>query len=150
MKKKVLMCYHSAEYGGVEQQILDIIRGLSKEIDFYVACPNGPLVKKYMSAGAIEHINLCPHSEIDLMYALKISSIVKKNKIDVVHAHELKTGVLATVGAYLGGADKRIYHVHTSFREWSHSSIKKYPALFVNFLANIVTGNFLATYVLAL
>ena len=48
-KKRLLMCYHSSEYGGVEKQILDIIKGLSEKIEIIVVCPEGPMVKEYLS-----------------------------------------------------------------------------------------------------
>jgi glycosyltransferase involved in cell wall biosynthesis len=144
------MCYHSSEYGGIEKQILDLIKELSDEINFIIVCPNGPLVEKYIAAGAKKHINLKPKSELDLGYVFKIAKICKKENIDIVHAHELLTGCLAMLGAYLAAVEKRIYHVHTSFLEWKHSGIKKYISLVPNFIANFLIGNFIATDVLAL
>lgn len=55
-RKRLLMCYHSAEYGGVEKQILDIINGLAPRVDIIIVCPNGPMVKEYLRGGAIKHI----------------------------------------------------------------------------------------------
>ena len=85
MKKKLLMCYHSAEFGGVERQIYDIIKGLSSEIDIIVVCPDGPLVKDYLDAGAIEHIDLKPKYEADFSYSLKIRKILLENKVDIIN-----------------------------------------------------------------
>lgn len=148
--KNLLMCYHSAEYGGIEKQVLDIIKELSNEINFIVVCPNGPLVEKYIAAGAKKHINLKPSWELDLSYVFKIASICRKEKIDIIHGHELLTGNLSMLGGLLGGVKKRIYHVHTTFLEWKHEGIKKYLSLLPNFVANYITGNFIATDVLAL
>lgn len=147
---KVLMCYHSAEYGGVEKQIEDIIAGLSDEFEFIVACPNGPLVKDYIKAGAVKHIELKPKFELDLSYSYKIAKIIKSEGIDIVHSHELRTGVLATLGAWVAGARKRIYHVHTPFVEWKYSPLKRLYAIPFNTIANFKAGNMFATDVLAL
>ena len=57
-KKRLLMCYHSSEYGGVEKQILDIINGLSEKLEIIVVCPEGPMVKEYLRGGAIKHVAL--------------------------------------------------------------------------------------------
>lgn len=148
--KKILMCYHSAELGGVEKQILDIIKGLSKEFEIFVACPNGPLVKEYLEAGAVKHLNLSPKFEADFKYVSKISSFCKENNIDIIHSHELKTGSLSTFAGWLAKVPKRIYHVHTPFSQWRHGSIKKYPALFINTFVNAIVGNIFATDVIAL
>jgi len=149
-KKKLLMCYHSSEYGGVEQQILDIISKLKDDLEIYVVCPDGAMVKKYLEAGAVWHLNIKPKFEADLGYSLKIKKIIKDKKIDIVHSHELLTGSLATFGGFLGGCPKRIYHVHTPFGQWRYSVAKKFPALVVNTIVNAVVGNFFATDVIAL
>ncbi len=148
--KKILLCYHSAQFGGVEKHILDIISGLSKEFEIFVACPNGPLVKDYLEAGAKKHFNICPRFEADFLYSLKIKKIVTNEKIDVIHSHELLTGSLATFGGWMAKCPKRIYHVHTSFTQWRYPAIKKYPALFINTIVNFIVGNFFATDVIAL
>ena len=149
-KKNVLICYHSSSYGGVEKHILDIIEGLSKSFNIYIVCPFGELLDLYLKAGAIKHFNLVPASEIDFKYIWQIFKICRKYKIDIIHSHELKTGVLATVGGFLANVNKRIYHVHTPFIFWKYGSIKKYPALFVNTIVNFVVANFCATDVIAL
>lgn len=149
-KKKVLMCYHSSQFGGVEKHILDLIEGLSAVFDIFVVCPNGPLVEEYLKAGAKKHYEFSPVFEADFSYSLKIKKIIEDEKIDVLHSHELLTGSLATFGGWLARCDKRIYHVHTSFTQWRYSSFKKYFALFINTIVNFIVGNFFATDVIAL
>ena len=144
------MCYHSSEYGGIEKQILDLIKELSKDFNFIVVCPAGPLVEKYIEAGAIKHINLKPKWELDLEYVFKIASICRKEKVNIIHGHELLTGSLSMLGGFLGAVKKRIYHVHTTFLEWKHEGVKKYISIIPNFIANYLVGNFIATDVLAL
>ena len=144
------MCYHSSEYGGVEQQILDIITGLKNDLDIYVVCPDGPMVQKYLDAGAKWHLNIRPKFEADFWYSLKIREIIKDKDIDIVHSHELLTGSLATFGGFSAGCKKRIYHVHTPLGQWNHSSAKKFPACVINTIVNAVVGNFFATEVIAL
>ncbi len=146
------MCYHSSQYGGVEKHILDIIEGLSHRFEFYVVCPNGPLVEEYLKAGAKKHYNLSPKFEADFTYSNKIRKIIEDEKIDILHAHELLTGSLATFGGWLAKSQckKRIYHVHTSFTQWRYSKVKKYFALPINTFANAVVGNVFATDVIAL
>jgi len=144
------MCYHSAQFGGIEKQILDLIKNLSKDFDFIIACPDGPLVEQYIGAGAVKHINLKPSWELDLFYIIKLSNLCRKENIDIIHSHELLTGCLATTAGFFAGVKKRIYHVHTTFFEWKHTGIKKYLSIIPNFIANFIVGNFFATDVLAL
>ncbi len=149
-KKRLLIAYHSAEYGGIEVQILDIIKELSSEIDIYVACPNGPLVEEYLKYGAVEHLEIFPKKEIDFDYINKIREVINREAIQIVHGHELKTGVQVIYAAFREKVPKRIYHVHTPFIFWKYGSAKRYFALVANFIANFITGNLLATDVLAL
>jgi glycosyltransferase involved in cell wall biosynthesis len=150
--KKVLLCYHSSQFGGVEKHILDIIEGLSKHFEISVVCPNGPLVEEYLKAGAKTHYDLSPKFEADFFYSHKIKKIILDEKIDIVHAHELLSGSLAIFGAWLARSQctKRIYHVHTSFTQWKYSSIKKYFAPFINGIDNYAIANYFATDVIAL
>lgn len=148
--KRILMCYHSSTPGGVEKQILDIVQGLSKRAKFYIACPSGVLVKDYIEQGAVNHFNIAPKFEADFFYVFKIYKIIKENGINVVHAHELKTGSLAIFAAWLAGVEKRIYHVHTPFGQWQYGTWKRYPALIINTIVNAIVGNVFATDVLAL
>jgi glycosyltransferase EpsF len=149
-KKKILMCYNSSDYGGVEKQIFDIIRGLSKDFDFYIAVPNGPLVEDYLNAGAVKHFNIFPRNEIDFKYILDIFKIIRKEKIKVLHAHELRCGLLAALGGWLALCPTRVYHVHTPFSQWQHKGFKKYLAAIFNWIGNFIAGNIFATDVLAL
>ncbi len=148
-KKKILICYHSSQFGGVEKQILDIVECESKHYDIFVMVPDGPLVKEYIKAGA-QHVNLYPKSEYDLGYSYKIAKFCKKNNIHAIHGHELKVGSLSVFGGFLGRVEKRILHVHTPFVEWKHSSTKRLFALTVNTIVNFIVANFFATHVLAL
>lgn len=150
LRKSIVICYHSSDFGGVENHILDIVRGVSYDADIYVACPDGDLVKEYMAAGAVQHIDLSPRSEMDIGYVMKLSRFLKDNRIDVVHGHELKTGVLSMVAGVIARTPKRIYHVHTSFTQWQYGFLKRYPAMLINTIANFIAGNFLATDVIAL
>ena len=149
-KKRILMCFQSAEYGGVEKQILDIIECESKYYDIHVMTPNGPLVDEYLKAGAVEHVNLSPRAEFDLLYSYKVYKYCKNNNIKVVHGHELKAGALSTFGAFWARVPKRIYHVHTPFVEWKHSELKKFFAQSVNLVVNWIVANMFSTHVLAL
>lgn len=147
---KVLICYHSAEYGGVETQILDIIEGLSKDFEIYVAAPNGPLISEYLKLGAKKHFDLYPKFEADFDYVLNLIKLLKSENIDVIHGHELKTGSLSMFAAYIAGTKKRIYHVHTPFLWWKHTSIIKKLMNYINLVVNFFAGNLFATDVIAL
>lgn len=149
MNKKLLISYHSAQYGGVEKHILDLIDCVSRNIDCTVACPDGPMVEKYKKAGA-KYINLYARNEYDIQFVKDLRNYLVSNKIDIVHGHELRSGFLSMLAGFLAGTKKRIYHVHTPFIFWKHNIVKKYIALVINTIANFIAGNFFATDVIAL
>lgn len=147
-KLKVVNCYHSANYGGVEKHILDLASGLSTEFEMYVLCPKGDYFTQYANFATV--IELYPKSAYDLKFILNLYKFLRENKIDVIHGHELRAGVLAMLSGFLARTHKRVYHVHTPFIFWQHKGLKKYFAIVINWIANFISANFFATDVVAL
>jgi len=147
--KKIAICYHSSNYGGVEKHIYDIVKGLADEFEIYVLCPKGDYYTEYLKAGALAN-ELYPKNEFDIGYVYRLIKFLKANQFDIVHGHELRSGVLSMLAGFIARTPKRIYHVHTPFMFWQHRGVKKYMALFVNFIANFIAGNLFATDIIAL
>jgi glycosyltransferase EpsF len=141
---KILFAVNSGNPGGVEQHILDLTKGLIAEgYAVYIVCLEGPIVDWYQNAGA-KVIKLKLRFEIDPIYIFALVKILRKEKIDVVHAHELKAGVNSLIAAYVASVKVRVTHIHTPMSEWrvndwakklyTHAEIFFYSTL-VNLLA---------------
>jgi len=124
---KILYVLNSGSQGGMEYHVLDLIEGMvGKGHEVFVWCPEGSIVKEYEEAGAGERIT---HEkirmDIDPIYICRLRKFLKNNKIDVVHAHELKAVSNAMIAAWLAGVKCRVSHTHTPISEWKIDPIKK-------------------------
>lgn len=143
---KFLYTLNSGSFGGMEKHVVDLCKGMIKNgHEVYVWCPPGDNVSNFKGAGAevvLKKINL----DIDPIYISKLSTFLRKEKIDVIHAHELKAVVNSLIAGRLAGTKVRISHTHTPISEWQINPAKKKLNLFV--YPKIV--NSLATYEIAL
>ena len=148
-KNILIISSKSAQYGGVEKHVLDLVKGFSASNKVYVMCPEGPLTVDYEEAGA-QVIKKVPKNAYDLSFSLFVKDFCKENHIHIAHAHELISS-LGLFGAFLAKVPVRVYHVHTPFLLWKHPNflikiLKSIPNWFVNFF----TANFFSTRVIAL
>lgn len=115
----------------MEQHVLDLVRGMAGlEHEVFVWCNEGPVVSLYEQAGAkvtTKNITL----DVDPAYIFSLSRFLHDNKIDIVHAHELKAVTNALIAARIAGTPVKISHTHTPISEWQVSSLKKTPTVFV-------------------
>jgi glycosyltransferase involved in cell wall biosynthesis len=82
------------------------------------------MAKSYREIGAVVTVRDIT-IDIDLSYIFALSRYLKENKIDIVHAHDLKAGTNATLAAVLAGVKSRFTHVHTPISEWQVPNLPK-------------------------
>lgn len=130
MNMKILYVLDSGQYGGVEQHVLNLVEGMNqKGYEVYVWCLSGPLVADFERYGAKVFVHKLPF-EICPSYIVKLVLFLKKNKIDIVHAHKLKSSANALIAAKLAGTKLKISHIHTPISEWNIVKHKKLINLF--------------------
>ncbi len=123
---------NSGEPGGVEQHVLDLVRGMvARGHTVYVVCPQGRMAVEYLEAGAEVWIDQ-PAFDIDPFYIFRLRSLLQKFQPDIFHAHQLKTVVNGLVAAKLAGVSAKIAHIHTPLSEWQVPEWKKRLNIFVN------------------
>ena len=143
---KIIYVLNSGSFGGMEKHVQYLVEGMvDKGHEVFVWCPAGDIVKGLKEVGAkvtLEKIRL----DIDPVYICKLKKFLKQNKIDIVHAHELKAVTNAILAAWLVGVRYKISHTHTPISEWQINPIKKRINLF--FYSKIV--NWFSTHEIAL
>jgi L-malate glycosyltransferase len=134
---KILYTVNSGNPGGMEQHVLDLIKGMrSQGHEVFVWCNAGPIVDWYKGAGAQVEIKTIGF-DIDPIYIYKLTQFLRQNQIDVIHAHELKAGVNSLIAGRLAQTDTRITHTHTPLSEWQiNPLIKKINVLIYTFFVN--------------
>lgn len=121
----ILQVVNSGNPGGMEQHILDLVKGMKKRgCEVFVWCNSGDVVDWYKKAGArVSEKKL--RVEIDPLYILELVDFLKKNKIDVIHGHDLKGGTNALLAGFIARTPVRVSHIHTPMSEWQVPNFAK-------------------------
>jgi glycosyltransferase involved in cell wall biosynthesis len=137
----ILYVLNSGKMGGMEKHVLKLVEGMAGEgHHIYVWCPEGDMSSMYSDNGASVS-NKQIKCELDLPYIWELTKFIKKNHIDVLHAHELKAVFHSLVAGFLSGVKVKISHTHTPISTWKINRIKKCVdvriyALLVNLLSS--------------
>jgi glycosyltransferase involved in cell wall biosynthesis len=121
---KVLYVITSADYGGAQIHLRDLISALKGRVEPVIATGKGSfLIEEAHAAGIPVHI--VPHLTrpirpvTDLIATAELARIIRIEKPAIVHAHTSKAGVVARLAATLTGTPK-VFTVHSwSFVEGS-------------------------------
>ena len=117
---KILCITNHLNTGGITSYALTLYGGLKKRgHDVYIASSGGEVLPKFAAAGITYiHIPIKTKKEISLKIifsAFKLSGIIKKNKIDIIHSHSRTTQVLGCLLERLTGA-RHIFTCHGFFK----------------------------------
>lgn len=127
-KSNILYVITHLELGGAQTQLLSLIRAIDKEHFnlFLFTGQEGPLVEEALSLGGlVVHRSRYLKRSIDLLKDLlalvEIMRFIQKNKIDIVHTHSSKAGILGRCAAALARAKTILHTVHG----WSFNDFQK-------------------------
>ena len=116
-KLRILQISSAQSLGGGERHLADLANGLARRgHDVYVALrPNSPLIQE-LAALPNEHITTLPlRNSLDAISAQDLSRLVRRNKIQIVHAHMARDYPLAAYAARANAASKLIITRHVLF-----------------------------------
>ena len=118
-KINILYIITKLELGGAQKQLICLIRGLDKERYniFLFTAQEGILMPEVLSISDL-HIkrsnflerNLNPIK--DFLAMIEIFFFIKTNKIDIVHTHSSKAGILGRIAGWLAGVKIKVHTVH--------------------------------------
>ena len=128
-KEKVLYLITKLELGGAQKQLLSLCSGLDKEkfAIYLFTADSGLLVE---DASKVFGINLYLSKFLDrpinpfkdLLAFFEIASFIKSKKINVVHTHSSKAGILGRLAARVAGVKRIVHTVHG----WSFNDFQPY------------------------
>lgn len=114
-KKKVLIVASNMDMGGIENQLMHLLRQADKEkfqIDFTSKNPDAyyrseieELGGKFILIPHMSHVNPLP-------YCWTLYRIMKDGEYDIVHSHELFHSGIVLFVAWLAGVPGRFVHAH--------------------------------------
>jgi glycosyltransferase involved in cell wall biosynthesis len=125
-KINLLYIVTKLELGGAQKQLLSLIRCLDKQRFniFLFTAKRGMLFEEAQSLPGIKFkpsafLERSLNPFLDLLALIEISRYIKKNRIEVVHTHSSKAGILGRWAARLCGVKFILHTVHGwSFNEY--------------------------------
>ena len=142
-KINILYVVTQLELGGAQTQLLSLIRHLDKDRYnlFLFTAGEGLLLDEALSIGGLtvhrsKHLRRPIHFSQDILALMEIVRFIKKNKIDIIHTHSSKAGIL---GRWAGALAKVKIIVHTvhgwSFNDFQNPLLKKFYIALEHFSA---------------
>jgi glycosyltransferase involved in cell wall biosynthesis len=122
--------------GGATEYALNIIRNLDRK-KYEVFLASGPGRLEHEALAAADRFILIPELRrvinpiYDLVSLIRLYNILKEYKIDIVHTHKTKDGILARIAAWLAGTPVVFKTYHTYFpsmpfyERWLHVIIER-------------------------
>ncbi len=115
---KILYTLNSGNPGGMEQHCVDLAKGMVlRGHKVFVWCVDGPVVDWFKQAGAQVRVKRILF-EMDPVYIFELVSFLRKEKIDLIHGHELKAAANSIFAGFLARTKVRVSHIHTPISEW--------------------------------
>lgn len=141
---KILFTLNSSDFGGMEKTVLDLVKNLPEKFEKFVVCPRGDLYPEFEKFAKVKsHKKI---KKIDFEYISMLISILKKNKIEIIHANEPKIVFNSLIASYIAKVPVRISHTHTPISDWRVGPFSK----ILNIFFNSVFVNLFATYEISL
>lgn len=118
MKKIVITSTVGLIYDGITNVIVSYLEAMDlQDLDIYIVATikaEPTIIEKLEKLGC-HIVHLPSRREDTLKYFLRLISFIKKNKIEVIHAHgNSATLAIEMVAGWIGGCKKRIAHSHNT------------------------------------
>ncbi|MBL4645940.1 MAG: glycosyltransferase [Rhizobiales bacterium] len=111
-KLKIMLLLARADTGGAPEHVYQLIKALSSEVEFFMACPTDrPYFQRFSALVGADHMVEIPHRKISLSAMYRVYSTVKKQKIPLMHAHGKGGGLYGRLIGLVANV-KRIYTPH--------------------------------------
>lgn len=151
MKVNVLHLITKLELGGAQTSTLKIIRKLNrKKFNVFLGTGKGGILTD--EARNIPETKMVIFKELkheinpfyDLLAIFAVKSILNKEKIDIIHTHSSKAGIIGRFAAKLAGTPHIVHTIHGfSFNNYQHF-LKRRLFVFLERWAALYTSRFIA------
>jgi glycosyltransferase involved in cell wall biosynthesis len=148
---RVLQIITLFSIGGATETVVSLSRGLVQQ-GYHVEIVTGPHVSSEgdmmptaerlgLKVTTLPVLRRAIHPVLDLRALLRLISIIRKGRFDIVHTHSSKAGFLGRIAGLLAGVPVRVHTIHgLSFHE-HQSSLTKYMFVWLErFTATVTTA----------
>lgn len=119
-KINILHIYQNSKIGGVQQQLLGLLKAYNRELFHPIFCCLGP--KEEMGKETEEigidfiHLNRSRYNRFSPGIILDLHKLMKKKQIHVVRTHRYRSNLYGRLAALLAGVPAIIASVHDNYR----------------------------------
>ena len=123
---RILIIAGSLEMGGLENQLVYFGKYVDKtrfQVDYTSTSKDAYYKNDIISAGCGFYLLPDPRKEGTAVYCSELLKLLKNNKYDVVHSHELFHSGIEMALSYIAGIRKRVVHSHSTkdgsrYKKW--------------------------------
>ena len=110
---KSVLFTDSDAFAGTERHILDLAQGLRDlGTSVQIACPEASPLAQRAREMELPVIPIAKCGNIDFRAARKLSALLRRGEIDLVHAHNGRTAIAATLGIWMAGMGRIVFTQH--------------------------------------
>lgn len=115
--RRVLQVITTSEFGGAQDVVLNICRALKDDYEpVVVTTPGGVLIDHVRASGIPVYTTRIERNN-DPRVIWRLRRLLRDLQPDLVHAHDARAALIASLAARLAGSPPVIYHVHL-FNRW--------------------------------
>ena len=122
---KVVHIVEDLKIGGIERVIAGIVRGIDKsryEVCVWCLSRGGEIADELNQEGFIVEI-LGMKSHRDPFFYLKLAKKLRREKIDILHAHGYTATTVGRLAAILAGVPTIFSHIHSTYLDFSKKQV---------------------------
>jgi len=119
-KINILHIYQNSKIGGVQQQILNLLKAYNREVFNPIFCCLGPKeeIGKEIEETGIDFISLnrSRYNRFSPRIVIDLHRLMKKKRIHIVRTHRYRSNLYGRLAAFLTGVPAMIASVHDNYR----------------------------------
>ncbi len=112
-KKKILYVSLRSDFGGATMHINHLVQSFNKNYEIYCAAPvEKPYGAQWLEKLGNEKLLELPHRSFSVKHLIRLIFFIKRNKIDIIHAHGKGAGIYARLAKVFTPKTYLVYTLH--------------------------------------
>jgi glycosyltransferase involved in cell wall biosynthesis len=125
MKLNLLLVIDNIEFGGGERVFLQLAGGLKDQFKVFVAATSGGRFEKELNELRIKFCPVNMSQQLSFQPICKITNIIRKSNIDLVHSQGARADFFARIAARIGGVSRTLCTITTPVEGFDVGPVKK-------------------------
>lgn len=142
-KKKILYVSLRSDFGGATMHIDQLVQSFDKNYEIYCAAPvEKPYGEKWLEKFGNEKFLELPHRSFSVKHLIRLVLFIKRNEIDIIHAHGKGAGIYARLAKIFRPKTYLVYTLH-GLHIANYTKPMKYIYIFLERVLGKLTNMFI-------